>query len=555
MATPTRRRIRRQAGGVEIPTLDVIEDGLFDENKTVGTDQLTPDDNVDVIGDVDATGLDQLTPDEDQEVDDVVEVSTAEPVSPQIIAPGDTVQARRRRARALARRRQARKPVSRRQKRAEDERRESFSTAPEAKAAIEETLGEWADDFDIDAIFDQAIKYQNGKYVWSVDFEDFWKIVEQNDKTAKKVHRKPTSRRKPASRTAKRTSRRKRISRQKRADVYLTGDVIWEGAIERTESLLVGDYDTRTVAEELARWLDIPDEDFDAFVSYAVSKADFADYQTSHETLKLSDGSEVTVVLEDDGMDYFSKKARRRPTSRRKTAFDYYNEDGEGLSEWELEERFLESLNEIYGTITLFDQYEYDYGQVVKDVDPVLFREAFLEWIDAETGETLFEEPPTKEEDDDSYTSRRKSRRRTSADDEKDETESETDDESAEDVEDEDDEELDLITEDDSEDEEDDEEDSEKEARVAALVNAYINSGLEIEGRRDTLTARLSKLSDATIADKFAELSELSKANQGSAVGRPVRIAREGQRRTPIMSNAPKVSGNDSPGNDYLAFI
>lgn len=444
MATPTRRRIRRQAGGVEVPTLDIIEDGLFDEDKTVGTDQLTPDDSVDVIGDVDATGLDQLTPDEDQEVDDVVEVSTAEPVSPQIIAPGDTVQARRRRARALARRRQTRNrlataPTGRRQKRAENESRESFSTTPEAKAAIEETLGEWADDFDIDAIFDQAIEYQNGKYVWSVDFEEYWKIVEQNDKTAK------------------RTS---------------------------------------------------------------------------------------------------SKKARRRPTSRRKTAFDYCNEDGEGLSEWELEERFLESLNEIYGTITLFDQYEYDYGQVVKDVDPVLFREAFLEWIDAETGETLFEEPPTKEEDDDSYTSRRKSRRRTSADDEKDETESETDDESAEDVEDEDDEEeLDLMTEDDSEDEEDDEEDSEKEARVAALVNAYINSGLEIEGRRDTLTARLSKLSDATIADKFAELSELSKANQGSAVGRPVRIAREGQRRTPIMSNAPKVSGNDSPGNDYLAFI
>jgi RNA-splicing ligase RtcB len=56
--------------------------------------------------------------------------------------------------------------------------------------------------------------------------------------------------------------------------------------------------------------------------------------------------------------------------------------------EHELEEIFMEFINDNYGTVELFG-IEYDYARVVKDVDPSSFRQSFLNWIDSEGIEEL----------------------------------------------------------------------------------------------------------------------------------------------------------------------
>lgn len=63
---------------------------------------------------------------------------------------------------------------------------------------------------------------------------------------------------------------------------------------------------------------------------------------------------------------------------------------GEELREWELEERYDDMLNEVYGDIELAG-LTYSTARTLKLVDPIAYRTGFLDWIDGETGETLEE--------------------------------------------------------------------------------------------------------------------------------------------------------------------
>ncbi|MDB4725838.1 hypothetical protein OAF54_00285 [bacterium] len=58
----------------------------------------------------------------------------------------------------------------------------------------------------------------------------------------------------------------------------------------------------------------------------------------------------------------------------------------------ELSELFDEMLNDCYEPITLFGQYQYDYGMAIRMLDPPLYREALLEYIDSMVEEDQLEE-------------------------------------------------------------------------------------------------------------------------------------------------------------------
>lgn len=56
----------------------------------------------------------------------------------------------------------------------------------------------------------------------------------------------------------------------------------------------------------------------------------------------------------------------------------------EVLSEQEAEERFDDFLNEIYPMVTLGD-YSYDPARVLKEMDPIAWRQDFLGWMEMES--------------------------------------------------------------------------------------------------------------------------------------------------------------------------
>ena len=61
------------------------------------------------------------------------------------------------------------------------------------------------------------------------------------------------------------------------------------------------------------------------------------------------------------------------------------------ISERKLEEMFNEYLDEVYGSIIVAG-YTYQTSDVLKDVDPIAYNEAFRDWLDVElTDENLFE--------------------------------------------------------------------------------------------------------------------------------------------------------------------
>ena len=62
---------------------------------------------------------------------------------------------------------------------------------------------------------------------------------------------------------------------------------------------------------------------------------------------------------------------------------DYVNAEGELFTESELEDTFADGLNDCYGPVSVCG-YEYDAGRVLREVDPVAFREGFLDWLDAQ---------------------------------------------------------------------------------------------------------------------------------------------------------------------------
>ena len=61
----------------------------------------------------------------------------------------------------------------------------------------------------------------------------------------------------------------------------------------------------------------------------------------------------------------------------------YVNADGELFTENELEDSFEEGLGDCWGTVSVCG-YEYDAGRALRELDPIVFRESFLDWIDAQ---------------------------------------------------------------------------------------------------------------------------------------------------------------------------
>jgi hypothetical protein len=77
---------------------------------------------------------------------------------------------------------------------------------------------------------------------------------------------------------------------------------------------------------------------------------------------------------------------------------DYYTADGTPITEYELETQFDEMLDDVYGDIEIFGRYHYSYSRAVESLDPILYREAFLEYVDGLlTDSELFETDPTED--------------------------------------------------------------------------------------------------------------------------------------------------------------
>ncbi len=77
---------------------------------------------------------------------------------------------------------------------------------------------------------------------------------------------------------------------------------------------------------------------------------------------------------------------------------DYYTEDGTAVAEYEIERQFNDMLDDVYGDIEIFGQYHYSYSRAVKDLDPILYRQAFLDYVDGLLTESeLFETDPTED--------------------------------------------------------------------------------------------------------------------------------------------------------------
>lgn len=55
----------------------------------------------------------------------------------------------------------------------------------------------------------------------------------------------------------------------------------------------------------------------------------------------------------------------------------------ETISERESYERFDDFLNELYATVTVCG-YDYDPARVLKEIDPVAYREEYNNWLDSE---------------------------------------------------------------------------------------------------------------------------------------------------------------------------
>ena len=53
------------------------------------------------------------------------------------------------------------------------------------------------------------------------------------------------------------------------------------------------------------------------------------------------------------------------------------------LSEYELERMFDEYIDDVEGQVQIMG-YEYYVSNIMKDVDKVVYREAFLEWLNSE---------------------------------------------------------------------------------------------------------------------------------------------------------------------------
>lgn len=71
-------------------------------------------------------------------------------------------------------------------------------------------------------------------------------------------------------------------------------------------------------------------------------------------------------------------------------------EDKTIIYEREMEERCEEMINDCYESVTLL-QHEYEHGRVLKAVDPILWRQCVLDYIDGEISEGRVKEIEDKD--------------------------------------------------------------------------------------------------------------------------------------------------------------
>ena len=62
---------------------------------------------------------------------------------------------------------------------------------------------------------------------------------------------------------------------------------------------------------------------------------------------------------------------------------DYVDKSGELFGCGELEDAFENDLTDCYDMVSVCG-YEYEAGRVLRALDPIAFRESFLDWIDAQ---------------------------------------------------------------------------------------------------------------------------------------------------------------------------
>ena len=79
--------------------------------------------------------------------------------------------------------------------------------------------------------------------------------------------------------------------------------------------------------------------------------------------------------------------------------YDYWDlETGEGITDYELHQRYDDMLDEIYEDAQI-GGYSYTTSSALKQVDPIAYRCGFCDWVASELGETLTEDEPSDDDD------------------------------------------------------------------------------------------------------------------------------------------------------------
>jgi hypothetical protein len=69
---------------------------------------------------------------------------------------------------------------------------------------------------------------------------------------------------------------------------------------------------------------------------------------------------------------------------------DYVDDSGDELTDEQLHERYDDMLDEVYPDLNIAGM-EFSTSNALKELDPIAYRVGFSDWVDFETGETIFE--------------------------------------------------------------------------------------------------------------------------------------------------------------------
>ena len=70
-------------------------------------------------------------------------------------------------------------------------------------------------------------------------------------------------------------------------------------------------------------------------------------------------------------------------TTTTNNGFEYSDSDGDGLTGWELHERYDEVLDEVYEPVTVTGM-QYQTSRALRELDPIAYRCGFNDWLDSE---------------------------------------------------------------------------------------------------------------------------------------------------------------------------